>query len=606
MELILSNPFGLWALLGIPIILLIHFLQRQSQEVTISTLFLLEQMQRESVEGRKFERIRSSVPLWLQLLMVLLLAWLLAQPRWLRSDSVQPLAVILDNSASMTAFEDEAKEQLLSELEKLSGSVARTEFYVIESSLSAGNLYRGTELEELREALAEWKPVLGEHEFEPAIRVARNLVGRDGIVVLVTDHVTKNLTFDATLMAVGSQKPNLGFAGLSVKEEEGPSRWTAIVRNYHDAPVERRWFLANGNQRSAPQTIKLAPSEIRVIEGPFPSNTEFCTLHLEEDAFSADDVLPMARPKERTLNLRSTVAPVLEEQAMQVASSIQSSSLLEPESERVPDIVLASYNPISPLLPPGNAVVFLEHRIKQNRIFEGRLIAENHPLIEHLNWEPLVVRRSLQIPRRDSDTVLLWQDTSPLIMLREQGGTKQLLFNFDLAGSNALKLPAFIVLIHRFAEQIRQTKPVLERKVLETGQPLNLTLAETEEPVPLTVSFRSWDGNNSFEREVPPEEASRVAAPIHPGYLTVRRGDEKVLEASTFFADTREADLSQAATENRLAEAGSSLVERHTEQDMNWTLWVLLFSLTLIASWIWIARRTAQVQSGTGDLAAAV
>ncbi|MEM1296391.1 MAG: hypothetical protein AAGH89_13570, partial [Verrucomicrobiota bacterium] len=256
--------------------------------------------------------------------------------------------------------------------------------------------------------------------------------------------------------------------------------------------------------------------------------------------------------------------------------------------------------------PAGNAVVCLEHRIKQNRIFEGRLIAENHPLIEHLNWEPLVVRRSLQIPRLDSDTVLLWQDTSPLIMLREQNGIKQLLFNFDLAGSNALKLPAFIVLIHRFAEQIRQIKPVLERKVLETGQPLNLTIAETDVPAALTMVFRSWDGNNNFESEIPLEDAARVTAPIYPGYLTVRNGDEKILEASTFFADTREADLSKAATENRLAEAGSSLVERHTEQDMNWSLWVLLFSLTLIASWIWIARRNAQVHSGAGDLAAAV
>ena len=100
-------------------------------------------MQRESVEGKRFERIRSSVPLWLQLLMVLLLTWLLVQPRWLRQDSVQPLAVVLDNSASMTAYLDEAGEDLEVALRKMSESVARTEFYVIESTLSSGSLYRG-------------------------------------------------------------------------------------------------------------------------------------------------------------------------------------------------------------------------------------------------------------------------------------------------------------------------------------------------------------------------------------------------------------------------------------------------------------------------------
>ncbi len=135
-----SNTMGLWALAAIPVVLLIHFLQRQSQKVTISTLFLLEQMQRESVQGRRLERIRSSVPLWLQLLMVLLITWLLVQPRWLQRDSVQPIAVVLDNSASMSAFKDDARKQLLGELNRLSASVSRAEFYVIDSTLGSGNI----------------------------------------------------------------------------------------------------------------------------------------------------------------------------------------------------------------------------------------------------------------------------------------------------------------------------------------------------------------------------------------------------------------------------------------------------------------------------------
>ncbi len=605
MELILSNPAGLWALSAIPVILLIHFLQRQSQEITISTLFLLEQMQRESVEGRKFERIRSSVPLWMQILMALLLTWLLTQPRWLRSDSVQPLAIVLDSSASMTAFQPEAKEQLLAELEHLSDSVARTEFYVIESSLASGNLYRGISLEELELSLEAWEPALGEHEFDPALRVARNLVGKDGLVILVTDHVSERLPFDASLLAVGSQKPNLGFAGLRINEDGESPRWTAIIRNYHDEPVEREWFLASGNQRSAPQTLKMAPGEIRSLEGPFPSDTQFCTLHLAPDAFTPDDVLPMARPQPRILNLKSSVAASLLEEAAQVAASIQFSKLLEAGNEAIPDLTLASYNPISPLLPPGNAVVFLEHRIKQNRIVTGKLIAQNHPLIEHLNWDPLIVRRSLQIPRRENDTVLLWQDAYPLIMLRQSEGTQQLLFNFDLEGSNALKLPAFIVLVHRFAEQVRKQKPTLERKVLETGQPLDLNVARQAESSPFQISFRSWNGKNNLETDVPKEDFARQIAPIYPGYLTVSHGDQVILEASTFFADTREADLRRSASENRLRHAQKGMMERHTEQDVNWTIWLLFLSVILILSWAWVARRQALVQSSMREYPAA-
>ena len=107
-SLLFSNPAGFWALLGIPAVLLIHFLQRESRRVRASTLFLLEQLAPESAQGRRFERLRNSAALWLQLLAVLLFAWLLAGPRWLRPDSVQKVVFVLDSSASMSAFSGEA------------------------------------------------------------------------------------------------------------------------------------------------------------------------------------------------------------------------------------------------------------------------------------------------------------------------------------------------------------------------------------------------------------------------------------------------------------------------------------------------------------------
>ncbi len=602
--LTLSNTLGLWALVGIPIVLLIHFLQRQSQELTISTLFLLEQMQRESVEGRRFERIRSSLPLWLQLLMVLLITWLLVQPRWLRSDSVQPIAVVLDNSASMSAFESEARTNLLGELNRLAGNVALAEYYVIESTLSAGNIYRGTELSELDAALPKWTPSAGEHEFEPSLRVARNLVGKDGLVFLVTDHPHEDLPFNASLLAVGSQKPNVGFAGLRVEEKGGQPRWTAMIRNYQDEPVEREWFLAVDTQRSTPQKIQLGPGQIRAVEGPFPENAEFCTLHLSEDAFTPDNVLPLARPKPRELLIAPVVAPELLEEFNQMAQSIADSRIATgAEGEPDPDIYVMSYDPLRPATPDGNAIVFLEHFLKDSRVLTERLVSENHSLMDHLNWEPLIVRRSIQIPRKDGDEVLLWQDSRPLIMLRSFEGKQQLLFNFDLKGSNALKLPAFIVLVHRFAESVRQKKPALERKVLETGQALNLNLAQNPEaePAPLQVSFKSWDGKNDFERTVLPEDIPRQQAPIYPGYLTVRHQGEPILVASTFFADTREADLSKAASQNGLQGLETALVERHTETDSNWVLWLLILALVLVFSWGWMAWRQSRVRQTSED-----
>ncbi|MEQ1749984.1 MAG: BatA domain-containing protein, partial [Prosthecobacter sp.] len=105
-----TSPTALWCLLGIPAVLAIHFLQRRSRREVITTLFLLQQMRRESETGNRFERLRPSIPLWLQLLMVLLFTWLLAGPRWMKNEAVQRIAIVMDSSASMQAFLPQAEE----------------------------------------------------------------------------------------------------------------------------------------------------------------------------------------------------------------------------------------------------------------------------------------------------------------------------------------------------------------------------------------------------------------------------------------------------------------------------------------------------------------
>ena len=123
--LTLANPLGLLALLGIPAVLAIHFLQRKAVQLPVSTLFLLERTQRDAATGRKFDRIISSVPLWMQLIAVLLLAWFLSEPRYQKSASVQRIALVMDSSASMSVFKKAALDRLSDELPKLQNSAGK-------------------------------------------------------------------------------------------------------------------------------------------------------------------------------------------------------------------------------------------------------------------------------------------------------------------------------------------------------------------------------------------------------------------------------------------------------------------------------------------------
>ena len=60
MQLLLGNPTGLWALLGIPAVLAIHLLQQQARRHTVSTLFLIDHLGQENASGRVIDRIRNS------------------------------------------------------------------------------------------------------------------------------------------------------------------------------------------------------------------------------------------------------------------------------------------------------------------------------------------------------------------------------------------------------------------------------------------------------------------------------------------------------------------------------------------------------------------
>src|SRR3954469_12531423 len=99
-----ANPLGFWALLGVPTIIAIHFLQQRSGRRGTSTWFLIEPFAPRSVGGRTWEKLRSSRALWLQLFAVLVTTWLFTEPRWPRAESAQTVVVVLDRSASMMAF----------------------------------------------------------------------------------------------------------------------------------------------------------------------------------------------------------------------------------------------------------------------------------------------------------------------------------------------------------------------------------------------------------------------------------------------------------------------------------------------------------------------
>ncbi|MEM7699177.1 MAG: VWA domain-containing protein [Verrucomicrobiota bacterium] len=596
MPVTFANLAGFWALLGIPAILLIHFLQRQSEQVPISTRFLLERIDRQSLSGRKFDRIRSSIPLWLQLLSVLLLTWLLVQPRWSSPTRVQRVVVVLDSSASMAAFRTEIQEAFENQLTPLTTFTGTSEFTLIESHLEGSTLYRGTSLEELTRAIEVWEPNRGAHSPEAALRVGRGLAGPEGVLVYVSDHVGDTLPFDAALLAIGSPIDNVGFAGVSIDSEQSPPVWRASIRNYSTEAQTRSWTLTTESGRAPDRALALEAGEIRTLEGPFPENAERVSLSLESDQFGLDDTLPLVLPQPKRLVVSKRAPERLDRLILDLTESLENAPYADEGA--IPDLIFAGYDPLSPTELPAVAIVLLSQQSVPRQFLSGPILGGNHPLVDGLNWQALIARRTPSIPAQDGDIPLLWQGEKTLISLREsntpEGVSRQLLFHFDILRSNASNLPAFVILIHRFIDRVRQTQIGEEHRNVEINQDLNLFYENVADSADLTLSTPAG------RETVPIDRARLLNAPASPGFFAISQGDQPLLLAAAHFADTREADLSEAATRSDLARLPGEILEQQTRPDPYAPIWILLLGLLGLASW-WFLNREKPLETNPAE-----
>jgi len=558
----LGNPAGLWELAMIPAILAIHFLQRESRRETISTLFLLEQLAPESAEGRRFERLRQSVPLWLQLLAAVLISWLLAQPRWVRRDSAQHVVIVLDSSFSMSVFHEEMLRALEAATRRLNSAAAHTDWRLLESDMERPTLYAGPDRDRLLQAAAGARPHLGAHDFAPALAAAQGLLRGRGILLFVTDR-RYELPAGVHLLAVGHPIENCGFAGATCDGR----KWSALVKNYGRAPQRRSWWLEARGQKSPAREIDLAPGQTSVLQGEFPAGADEAEAVLSGDLFPIDDRLPMVVPRQKPLSFAIPPKAPFDEFSHRLVLSFEAAAIVEGRS----DLQLIAYDAAAaPRWPVGGAIIFVADPATNTKLLAGEMVAERDPLTADLNWSGLLCRDTRQIPSQRGDRTLVWHGARPLIFLREENGGPQLVVNFDLRSSNADRLPAFVLLLHRFAEQIRAGKFAPEFRNVETNQ-LLIVASRSGLPPPA----------------IPGEVRGISRAPAEPRFFTVRQGDMTLLTAAAQFSDPREADFRAATSLDGLGAAMGELAVRNTRADFLAPVWALALGAAMIGSWVW-------------------
>ncbi len=611
-----GNPAGLWVLLGVPALVAIHMLQQRSQVARTSTWFLIETLAPDSARGRTWDRWRGSRTFWLQVVAVLLAAWVLGEPRWVRRESTQTVVVVLDASASMEAFRAAATEAASRELAQAAGLAARTTWVIMTTDPGEPALYRGPEREAARAALAGWRPEAGRHDPAPALRLARALAGADGRTLLITDTRAK-VPADQRAAGVGEPIENVGFAGATVTREPDGAVWRALVKNHGTATQRRTWQVETAGAKSEPQALELAPGAIVEVAGRLPDGADRATVRLAPDRFAADDGLPLVVPRAKPLAVAVEPGDAAAAFLRKLAEGVDGVTLVAPAAEATATLRLAAVGAAG-LAREGRGGIFWppEEAGRSRVVANEPVAAERDPLVAGLTWQGWIGAGPTGYAVAPGDVPLLWQGRRPLVILRPPAPAsaagnpgvealrppagRKLLLAFDWSASNAARLPATVLMVRRFLEAERDAQRAPYAANFDCGGAVGLAGLPADGECTLDFEPAVAGAGPSPARRLTPAERTGLRAPGRAGFFTVRRGGEVIVRGSAQFADARQGDFRAAERfEVEVRNERTAAIERHTRSDPFAAGWLVLLGAAMLASW-WTAGGRSGAVTGSG------
>lgn len=567
MGLSFANTAALWGLLGLPVVLAIHFLQSRNRREEISSLFLLNLLPEETQSGAVFTYLRNGLQLWMQLLAVLLFTLLLARPMWLHEESFQSVAVVLDTSASMQAFQEEVSAFLERTTDEIDQTAGETEWWLQVSDPTRPHLLQAGTREELLKALNDFQPLSGPHSARPALIRARQLVGEEGLVLYISDHPSLEVPAGAVSVSVGKSLVNSGFSGFSMEE----GKWKASLVHFGPEALHRELRVVVDGKEIERRTVLINPGAVKVEEGELPDAFERGMLLLESDAFTPDNQLPFVQLVEKPLVYKLELPEAEKAFAERLLATLPGAMTGSTHS-----LIWKAGWPLEDELSVAAEIWWLNG--EDTGPFRAVVPAE-HDLTRDLSWEGFLALPFTGFNLLPNDSVLLWMGESPLVIQRSLPGGTRLLLNFDFATSNSERFPSMLLFLHRFLRQQRDQQPLPFQTNFETGQliaPFFQTVGTLES------AFEGLQGTGYSESNLNPD---RLHAPDRPGYFSVKAGEEILLEAGVFFGNVSEGDFREAKETPFPKDTALKMRKRNSQTDFLMPLWFSLLVLVLGLSW---------------------
>lgn len=606
-------PWAFLLLLTAPILVLLYFLKLKRPNIRVASTLLWQKVIEDMRVNSPFQKLKRSLLLLLQLLILLAVIFALARPLVrMRPTTDESLIALIDVSASMSAVEEGGLTRLETarrELLDFVGNMSRGDELMVIAFGDRANVVCGftSNRRKLRAAIESVRPTEGRTHVEPALRLAtsachtrskpRVLLFSDG--AFPTPRAIE-MPVEIEYQSVGTARPNLAITGLDIRRS--PNDPIAIdmfvsIENFSDTPFAGNMLVRLDGAELDSKYFSVAARETlsQVFKASLPAGGD-----IEVD-FAADDALPVDNrasrvilppAKQRVLIVGKDtyfIERVLRASPRTTCVAIEASEYVQGGADGFATVIWSSVE--KPDIAPGNNIYFnclpeapgfkRGGEIKSPRILDWDT---THAVTRFLDFDNLVISACHVMECPESSVPVLRGKQTPLVVTGRIGHSEVCLVGFDPMASNWPLLVSFPLFLNNCLAHFEELRQHRVRANIDVGQPLVVAAGGAKPTVRLPDG-----GVRPFRRGASGDYVFADTTQRGIYRITRAEGRERSVAAELF--DRRESDLAPVPEPDMGANKVATL-QLNRQVNREYWKWLLgVAALVLAVEWCVYHRR---------------
>lgn len=485
------QPWGFFALIGIPIIILMYLLKQKYKEQTVSSLFLWKKAESYSMAQQPWQKLKKNLLMILQIIFVLLLAAALANPYIMGITETSHTVFALDCSLSMQAKDaEEGKsrlEQAVSEIKKQIEQASPNEKFSIVFLKDTPEivLSSSTDKKALLKQVENVKATNGGVNWQNSKELLQIAGAENARMIVFTDQYQELLQgMDIEQIVLGKNSENTAITLLS--HSQGENGWQVLAKiNYfgEDSISKTVNLFCDGKAFDRKQITIEGGKSKDVIFTEIPQQTEHIMATLTpEDVLQADDRAydaSFSQTKKKVLLVSEQ--NIFLEKVYRLLPDVELYKTDTKNIEQLKGYSLYIFDGVIPrTLPDDGFFIFWNMPYENNILYMGAEQKIDKPATtQGYGNMTLAETLTFDIEKSKSFDVPMWASTilqaneKPLAIAGEQNGKKMAIFAFDIHDTDLPLQKEFPIFIYNlqnwfFSQNIQQSlESIVSGQVLE-------------------------------------------------------------------------------------------------------------------------------------------